>query len=127
LEIDVPVIYGVGTTPSVRELFSKVDVQLFEEGFMAGLHALIVKECMKKKISNLILLAQSHYRYPDPAAAISIINSLNKLLQLDIDTMELASQAEEIRLKTRELMQRTQRSMQGIQKEQEQEIPLMYV
>lgn len=127
LEIDAPTVYGVGNQPSVRELFSKADVQPFEEGFMAGLHALVVKECSKEKIPNLILLAQSHYQYPDPAAAVSVINSLSKLLGLEIDTKELLAQAEEIRLRSRELMQRTQRSMQGMQKEQEQEMPMMYV
>ena len=127
LEIDVPAVYGVGNTSSVKELFIKADVQPFEEGFMAGLHALIAKESTKKKISNLILLAQSHYQYPDPAAAVSIINSLKKLLGLEIDTKELLEQAEEIRLKTRELMQRTQHSMEGMDKGQEQEIPMMYV
>lgn len=127
IEIEVPAVYGVGNTSSAKELFAKGDVKPFEEGFMAGLHALIARESTKKSIPNLVLLAQSHYQYPDPAAAVSIIDVLKKLLGLDVDTKELLDEAEEIRLKTRELMQRTRQSMEGMGKGQEQEIPMMYV
>lgn len=126
-EIDVPAVFGIGNSPSAKSLFSKAGAKPFEEGFMAGLHALIAGESMKKNISNLILLAQSHFQYPDPAAAVSVIDSLKGLLGMDVDTKELLKEAEEIRLKTRELMQRTQRSMEGVGKGQEQEIPMMYV
>jgi len=126
LEIEAPMVYGVGTSPHVRELFKKADVKTFEEGFIAGLHAVIAKECLKKNVPNAILLAQSHLQYPDPGAAVSSVNALNKLLDLKVDVKRLTDQAEEIRIKTRELMHRTQRSMQQMQKGQEQEMPMMY-
>ncbi|MDQ1278960.1 MAG: uncharacterized protein QG670_220 [Thermoproteota archaeon] len=127
MEIEVPAVFGVGNTSSVKELFAKGEVKPFEEGFMAGFHALIARESGKKGIPNLVLLAQSHFQYPDPAAAVSIIDVLKKLLGLDVDTKELLNEAEEIRLKTRELMHRTSQSMEGMGKGQEQEIPMMYV
>ena len=126
LEINVPSVYGVGNNKAVMDLLNKANVESFEEGFMVGLHALIMKESSKNALQNMILLAQSHYQYPDPAAAASIIDSINKFLSIKVDTSQLLAEAEEIRLKTRELMQRTQRSMQKTQKDQEQEIPGMY-
>jgi len=46
---------------------------------------------------------------------------------LNVEVKTLLEQAEEIRLKTREIMQRTYKAMQRMQKMQEQELPPMYV
>jgi len=127
LEIENPAVYGVGGWPETRELLTKSGVNLLEEGFMVGVHASIMKEALKAKIPSLILLAQSHSQYPDPGAAASIVAALNRLLNLNVDVKGLLEQAEEIRLRMRELMQRTSKSMRGMEKAQEQELPAMYV
>jgi len=127
LDIEVPKVYGVGTSATMLESFKKGEVEPLEEGFMAGLHAVVMKECLKRGINNIVLLAQSHLQYPDPGAAASTINSLNSLINLGVDVKKLLDEEEEIRLKTRELMQRTQRSMSQMPKSSEQEIPMMYV
>jgi len=127
LEIENPAVYGVGAWPETREFLTKSGVNLLEEGFMVGMHASIMKEALKAKVPSLILLAQSHSQYPDPGAAASIVTSLNRLLNLNVDVKGLLEQAEEIRLRMRELMQRTSKSMRGMEKAQEQELPAMYV
>ncbi|MFH0749159.1 MAG: proteasome assembly chaperone family protein [Candidatus Bathyarchaeota archaeon] len=127
LDIDIPEVYGVASSSSVKELMRNMSIKSFEEGFVAGLHATVMKECLKKNIPNLLLLAQSHLQYPDPGAAASIISTLNKLIGLKVDTKKLLEQEDEIRLKMRELMQRTQQQMRETQKGREQEIPPMYV
>ena len=126
LEIEKPEVYGIGSSASVKDLIKNADIKVFEEGFVAGLHASVMKECLKENVPNLILLAQSHLKYPDPGAAASIIASLDKILGLKVNTKKLLKQEDEIRLKMRELMQRTQKQMQQTQKGREQEIPLMY-
>lgn len=126
LEIDVPEVYGVSSSNSIRSLIKDAGIKLFEEGFLAGLHADVMRECLKKNVPNMILFAQSHLRYPDPGAAASLVSSLNILLGLEVDTKRLLAQEDEIRLKMRELMQRTQQQMRQAQKGREQEIPLMY-
>jgi uncharacterized protein len=127
LEIDVPKVYGVGTSPAMNENFRKIYVEPFEEGFMVGFHALVIKECLKIGLNNMILLAQSHLQYPDPGAAASIVNSLNALLKLEVNVKKLLEKEEEIRLRMRELMYRTQRTISQMPKSSEQEIPMMYV
>jgi len=86
-----------------------------------------MRESVKSVVPSVILMAQSHSQYPDPGAAASIVSAVNKLLDLNIDVKGLLEQAEEIRLKMRELMQRTSKSMRGMEKAQEQELPAMYV
>lgn len=127
LEISTPEVYGVPSSEKVKRILEGSRVPLLEEGFMVGPHAAILKESLKRKTDSLILLAQSHYQYPDPGAAASMVNTLNRLLSLDVDVKKLLEQAEEIRLKTREIMQRTYKAMQKMQKMQEQELPPMYV
>jgi len=127
LEIEKPLVYGVGTAKNTKELLDKAGVKLLEEGFMVGPHAIILKECMTNKVPNMVLLAQSHHQYPDPGASAAAIGSINRLLDEKIETKKLLEQAEEIRLRTRELMQRTAKSMRGMEKGQEQELPAMYV
>jgi uncharacterized protein len=75
----------------------------------------------------MILLAQSYLQYPDPGAAASLISSLTNLTGLRVDTKKLLAQEDEIRLKMRALMQRTQQQMRQTEKGREQEIPPMYV
>ena len=126
LEVEVPQVFSVGTSPAIRDLLKKENIEPFEEGFMAGLHALVVRECLKKGVDSAVLLAQSHLQYPDPGAAASAINALNRLLGLKVDVKKLLEEEEEIRLKMRELMQQTGRTMAETPKTREQGIPLMY-
>jgi uncharacterized protein len=127
LEIDIPAIYGIGSSALMKKLMKDQEIEIFEEGFITGLHAVVMKECLKKGVSNMILLAQSHLQYPDPGAAASLIASFDKMVGLKVDTKKLLARADETRVRLRELMQRTQQQMQQTQKGHEQEIPPMYV
>jgi len=126
LEIEVPEVYGVASSAAGRKVMEDAGIKALEEGFIAGLHAALMKESLKKKVPSLILLAQSHLKYPDPGAAASLINALNRLVGFDVDTKELLVHEGEVRLRLRALMQRTQENMQQVKKGQEQEIPLLY-
>ena len=90
--------------------------QPFEEGVMAGAYAMLMKHCMSARQPNVTFLAESHAQFPDPGAAAAVIDVLNRILPIKVDTKELEKEEEEIRVRTRELMSATQ-SMQ----EQEQQ------
>jgi uncharacterized protein len=127
LEIEVPEVYGVASSASVKVQMKDAGVTVFEEGFISGPHASIMKESIRRDLPMVMLLAQCHLRYPDPGAAVSVINTFNRLVGWKVDTEKLVAQQEEIRMKTRELMQRTQQTMQQGEKGMEQEIPSLYV
>jgi uncharacterized protein len=126
MEIEIPQVFGVSTNEKGKKRLKEVEIQLLEEGFMVGPHAMIIRESLSKGLTNLVILAQSHSGYPDPGAAASAINAVNKLLNLEVDVKKLLEDAEEIRVKTRELMQRTSKSFEGMAKSQEEELPAMY-
>jgi predicted ATP-grasp superfamily ATP-dependent carboligase len=73
------------------------------------------------------LLAQSFSDYPDPGAAAAVVESLSKITGKKIDTKALLESAEDIRVKTRDLMKQTGRTMQEMGKAREYEIPPLYM
>ena len=126
VEIEKPEIFCVGGTAQTRELAKSRGIPLLEEGFIAGPQALILNECVEMQIPVVIILAQSHANFPDPGAAVSMLMRLNEAFGFDVEVESLKEQADEFRLRLRELMQRTQQSAGDMQKTQEQEIPAFY-
>jgi uncharacterized protein (TIGR00161 family) len=124
-EIDRPQVFGIGASAEVRTLLKSRGFPLLEEGFIAGPQALILDECIEKTFPLAILLAQSYSKFPDPVAAVSILQDLNQAFGLDVDVKALQQQGEEFRIRLRELMQRTQQSMHGT-KSHEDELPALY-
>jgi len=97
-----------------------------DEGFLAGIYAVLMKEMMKRNLKGYVLLAESHLGYPDPGAAASVLEVLSRLLNLDIDIKPLLEQEEELRLHLRDLMKRTVETLRSAQKTYEQTPPLLY-
>lgn len=127
LEIEKPAVYGIGSTAEARELVSKAKIKPFDEGLLVGAYATLLRECLRENMPNITLLAEAHLQFPDPGASASIIESLNNLLNLNVDVKELIDKAEEIRIKARELMRRTEQQLRAIRKTQEQSLPGIYV
>jgi uncharacterized protein len=126
LEIDEPDVYGVGSSESMTQLLQDRNIPILREGYIAGLHAILMKASQREGIPCIILLAQSHLQYPDPGAAVSLLHALDTLLHFTVDTDDLAAQEEEVRVKMRALMQRTHQQMQQVQKDREQEFPALF-
>jgi len=126
MDISKPEVFSVGNSEeSVKELKDK-QMELLEEGFIAGTHAIMLRECGKRDLNAISLLAQCFPVYPDPGAAASAIESLEKFLKFGIDVGELLEKGEEIKLKARDLMRQTALSAPEMQKGVEQDMPIMY-
>ena len=126
LEIDEPKVFVVSSSGIAKDIAAKLNLETLEEGFIVGPYALILKEGLLNSLSNLVLLAQCFQQYPDPGAAAAVLKIFSKALGLQINVDQLIQEAEEIRIKTRELMRRTQNVMRQMQKTAEYEVPLMY-
>jgi uncharacterized protein len=127
MDIEKPEVFAVGNTEdAIRELKDK-QMDFLEEGFIAGTYAMMLWECTKRKLDAISLLAQCYPVYPDPGAAASAIESVKKFSpKLTVDVGELLENAEEIKLKARDLMQQTALSASEMQKGMEQDMPIMY-
>ena len=105
-------VFFTANDKNLQEQYRNSGAESFEEGVLVGSLASILKHCMNIQQPAAILLAESYLDFPDPGAAASIIKVLNNTLSLNIDVRPLLEESEEIRLKNRELMKRTQQAMQ---------------
>jgi uncharacterized protein len=114
---EIPTVFYASTASKddIARISSKA--QVLEEGIVVGTYALILKSCMALKQPNITLFAESHLDFPDPGAAAAVINILNELLGTQVDIKPLLEESEQVRLRTRDLMKRTQQSMQQMSRE----------
>ncbi len=125
--IESPKVFGAASTPTTLKNLEDHGIEILGEGYLVGAYALILKNCAEMKIDSIALLAQSFYNYPDPEAAAAVLTQLNKILNLKIDVTDLLKKGEQIRLKARDVMKRTQMEMERMSKAQEYASPPLYV
>lgn len=95
---ELPRVWGVATNPPLTAELKKYD--LLERGNfqIAGLNGLLLGAAKERSVDGLCLLGEVPTyatRVPNPMAALAIIGVLSKMLEVKIDTVELARQADE--------------------------------
>lgn len=126
VDIQKPQVYGVANNRESLDLLKSRGLEVMEEGFVAGIYALLLKECTKMQMPAVALLSQAFLKYPDPGAAASVVEALNKLIGIKVDVTNLIEKGDEIRVKARDLMKQTEGPISDMQKPVEQGIPIMY-
>ncbi|MGQ9479500.1 MAG: proteasome assembly chaperone family protein [Thermoproteota archaeon] len=109
LDIADPKVYAVPTTSEALSTVSKMkDVELLSDGILFGPKALLLKEMSKLNISGIGFFVESYVNYPDPGSAAKILTILPQIGLERVEVDSLLASAEEIRMKYRELMRRTE-------------------
>lgn len=126
VDIQQPQVYSVANSRESRDLLKSKGLEVMEEGFLAGVYALILKELMRLGIPAVALLSQSFLKYPDPGASASAIKALNKIADVNIDVKRLLEEGDKIRVKARDLMKQSEGAIDDMRKPVEQTIPIMY-
>ena len=72
------------------------DISMIPQGFITGIPGGILNECLVREIQGLALLAKADKVAPDSAAAATLIEALNRLYDMDIDTADLQKDQERI-------------------------------
>lgn len=127
VELEKSNCYAIPTTKEAAKLLETSNVPRLLEGLMVGPYALMLKECKKKNLSSIALLSESYANYPDPGAAASVIEALNKLIGLKLEVESLLKKADEIRINMRDLMRRTSKEMTQADKSREYDLPPLYM
>lgn len=126
VQIKKPKIYWLASNKQVAALVENKGIEKLEEGFIVGPYALLLKEARRRGINNLVLFAESFLDLPDPESAVELLKTLSSILNIEIDLDKLLEEAELLKLKTRELMMHTRKTMGEMQKKYEMQMPLMY-
>lgn len=102
------------------------NIEVLTEGYMVGPQAVMLQRAANNGTLALALLAQCFYNYPDPEAAAEVLKELAKITGIKVNVSKLLEKGEEIRLRSRDVMKRTQEEMSKMKKGQELDTP-MYV
>jgi uncharacterized protein len=89
----------------VRTMADK-DISMIPQGFITGIPGGILNECIIRKIQGITLLAKANRTLPDPAAASTLIEALNRFYDMKIDTSSLEKEKERIHSEFSELSQK---------------------
>lgn len=85
-------------------------------GIIHGIAGAILDECLTKKITGIAFLVPAIAFMPDPEGVASLIETLNRVYDLNIDTQVLLKKAEEIKQKLKQVAKRHQRTRKAEEK-----------
>jgi len=103
-----PRVFGVVNKPELRDFLKENGVQLVSgDGRITGLNGLLIGIAQQRKIEGICLLCEIRYLdIPQPRSAQAVLNTLTKILGIEMDMSELERQAEEMEQKIEKIRER---------------------
>jgi uncharacterized protein len=117
-------VFAAASNSDVLKMVQDLGIEILKEGYMVGPQAIMLQRCANIGLPAVTLLAQCFFNYPDPEAAAEVLKGLTKITGLKVDVSKLLEKGEEIRLKARDVMRRTQQELSKMKKTQEYDMPL---
>ena len=118
--------FAAASSPEAMKIAEDKQIEILTDGYLVGAQAIMLQRAANNGIPALSLLAQCFYNYPDPEAAAEVLKGLGRITGVKVSVEKLVEKGEEIRLRARDVMKRTQEEMSKMKKPQELDIP-MYV
>ena len=84
-------------------IMEEKDIKMIPQGFITGISGGILNECLIRKIRGVTLLVKADEMMPDPVAAATIIEAVNRLYEIGIDTKNLKKQRKQMSADLKEL------------------------
>ena len=103
-----PRVFGVVNKPELRDFLKENGVQLVSgDGRITGLNGLLIGIAQQRQMEGICLLCEIRYLdIPQPRSAQAVLNTLTKILGIEIDMSELERQAEEMEQKIEKIRER---------------------
>ncbi|MEM3696109.1 MAG: proteasome assembly chaperone family protein [Candidatus Bathyarchaeia archaeon] len=117
-------VFAAASSPEMLKMLKEKEIEILQEGYMVGPQAIMLQRCATMGLPAITLLAQCFLNYPDPEAAAEVLKGLANITGIKVDVSKLLEKGEEIRLRARDVMRRTQQEMSKMKKTQEYDIPL---
>jgi uncharacterized protein len=84
-------------------IMQEKDINMIPQGFITGIPGGILNECILREIQGVSFLVKANHKLPDPMAAATLVEAVNRAYQTNIDTQELKNQKEKLGLDFKEL------------------------
>lgn len=104
---DDKTIYAIASTQDALKQAQKEGMNAVVEGVSAGVSALLLFQACVSNIPDINILVPVNPSIIDPTYAELAINSINKLLKLNIDVTELEKEAKEVDAKIRDMLKKS--------------------
>ena len=72
------------------------DISMIPQGFITGIPGGILNECIVREIRGMTLLVKADQVSPDPVAAATLIEAINRFYDMNIDTAGLEEEKDQI-------------------------------
>ena len=82
------------------------NVSMIPQGFITGIPGGILNECLLREIQGVTLLVKANKKIADPVAAATLIEAVNRVYDMNIDTDSLRNEKEKIGADFKELSQK---------------------
>jgi len=79
------------------------DIDMIPQGFITGVAGGLLNECLMRPIQGITLLVKANDRGPDPLAAATLVDAVNRAYGLNINTSDLRKKKKRIGEDFREL------------------------
>lgn len=99
-------IYGIVSNNEMENYLKLKKVNLINEGVTTGVSGVLMAQCAVKDFPAMSLLIESNPGEPDPRATIELIEKLDNLIGLKIDTKDLIKEASQIEKNMGKMMQK---------------------
>jgi uncharacterized protein len=87
-------------------IMSDKGISMISQGFITGIPGSILNECLIRKMRAITLLVKASHTSPDPLAAATLIEAVNRVYGLAIDARELRAQKEKLGIEFKELSEK---------------------
>jgi uncharacterized protein len=101
------VVFGSATSQEHLDLI-KDKVETLTAGSISGIAGSIMNECNIAKMPAICLLGETQGPTPDPRASARVIEVLNSILNLNVNTQKLVEEAEHIETELHKLAEQVQ-------------------
>lgn len=88
------------------KIMSDRDIKMIPQGFITGIPGGILNECLIRAIQGVTLLVRANSKRPDPLAAATLLDAVNKAYETNIDTSHFRKRKDQIGQDFRELSEK---------------------
>jgi uncharacterized protein len=106
--------YCVASDSRSKQLTSQ-GIKVAQSALITGMGGSILNECLSRRIEGISLLTQASAELPDPGAVLTLVNALNSIYKLNVDTKVLEQNVTQLNKELSQIGEQYQKIMQAQQ------------
>ena len=116
---DKPIVYGIASNREMLNYLKLKGVPLIQEGITTGVSGTLISKCSRSGFPAVSLLAESRFGYPDPRASAALLQKLDSLIGLQVDTKSLLEEAAVVEARVRKMMSQMKNAQTSYERAEE--------